>query len=345
VARIVATTYLPGDPARLVRDHEWIGPAGGSADARGDAPSTDDAWPRSRWLAELATADALVCLLSDRIDAATLDAAPRLRVVANYAVGHDNIDVAAATARGVAVANTPGVLVEASADFTFALVLAAARRLGEGERLVRAGAWRGWAPGLLLGADVAGATLGIVGMGRIGRAVARRAHGFAMTVLYSRGRPPDGVAATAVSLDQLLARSDVVSIHCPLTAETRGLVDARALAAMKPGAILVNTARGAIVDEAALADALERGHLGGAGLDVFDGEPEIHPRLLAAPRLVLAPHLGSATTSARTRMAELCVNAVRDVLAGRRPPNLVNGEALAARGGSRRADRLAPEGA
>ncbi len=321
MARIVATSHLPGDPARLLDGHEWIGPARG-----------DDAWSRVRWLGELATADALVCLLSDRVDAEALAAGPSLRVVANYAVGHDNIDVAAATARGVAVANTPDVLVEASADFTFALLLAAARRLGEGERLVRAGAWAGWTPDLLLGADVGGQTLGIIGMGRIGRAVARRAHGFAMTVLYTRGAPPDGVAATAVTLDELLAQSDVVSVHCPLTAATHRLIDARALAAMKPGAILVNTARGAIVDDAALAEALERGHLGGAGLDVFVNEPAVDARLLAAPRLVLAPHLGSATTTARTRMAELCVNAVRDVLSGRRPANLINGDALAARG-------------
>ncbi|HUQ01463.1 MAG TPA: D-glycerate dehydrogenase [Kofleriaceae bacterium] len=315
MGRVVATTHLPGDPARLLDGHEWCGPVAG------EAP-----WPRTRWLVELATADALVCLLSDRIDAAALDAGPRLRVVANYAVGVDNVDVAAATARGVLVANTPDVLVEATADFTFALMLAAARRLGEGERMVRAGAWRGWAPEQLLGADVGGRTLGIVGMGRIGRAVARRARGFAMRVLYTRGHAGDGAEAwaTRVELDELLATSDVVSLHCPLTPETRGLVDARALAAMKPGAILVNTARGAIVDDGALAEALERGHLGGAGLDVFTEEPRIDPRLLAAPRVVLAPHLGSATTTARTRMAELCVTAVRDVLAGRRPTNLVN---------------------
>lgn len=264
-----------------------------------------------------------MCLLSDRIDAAALDAGPRLRVVANYAVGVDNVDVVAATARKVAVANTPDVLVEATADFTFTLLLAAARRLGEGERLVRAGQWRGWTPELLLGADVGGRTLGIIGMGRIGRAVARRARGFAMRVVYTRGDAGD-VEASPVGLGELLATSDVVSLHCPLTRETRGLIDARALAAMKPGAILVNTARGAIVDDGALAAALERGHLGGAGLDVFTDEPRIDPRLLAAPRVVLAPHLGSATTIARTRMAELCVTAVRDVLAGRRPPNLVN---------------------
>lgn len=323
MGRVVATTHLPGDLARLLDGHAWIGPAAG-----------EPAWPRARWLAALADADALVCLLSDRVDAEVLAVAPGLRVVANYAVGHDNIDVAAATARGVAVANTPDVLVEATADFTFALLLAVARRLGEGERLVRAGAWHGWAPDLLLGADVAGATLGIVGLGRIGQAVARRARGFGMTVLHAGGRPPadDPALATAASLDDLLAASDFVSLHCPLTPATRGLLDARALARMRPGAFLINTARGAIVDEAALAAALGAGHLGGAGLDVFVGEPAIDPRLHAAPRVVLAPHLGSATTTARIRMAELCLHAVRDVLAGRRPANLVNGAALAARG-------------
>ncbi len=321
MARVLATTHLPGDPARLVPGHEWLGPAAG------EAP-----WPRARWLGALASADALVCLLSDRVDAEALAAAPRLKVVANYAVGHDNIDLDAASARGVAVANTPDVLVEATADFTFALLLAAARRLGEGERLVRAGQWRGWAPDLLLGADVAGRTLGVIGLGRIGRAVARRAAGFAMPVVYHRGAAAPGSAARAVELDELLATSDVVTVHCPLTPATRGLLDARALAAMRPGAILVTTARGPIVDEVALCDALERGHLGGAGLDVFDDEPRVSARLLAAPRAVLAPHLGSATTTARTRMAELCITAVRDVLAGRRPPNLVNAERLAAGG-------------
>ncbi len=303
----------------MLDGHTWVGPAAG-----------EEAWPRARWLAEARTADALICLLSDRIDEAALAAAPGLRVVANYAVGYDNVDVAAASARGIAVANTPDVLVEATADFTFALLLAVARRLGEGERLVRAGAWRGWTPELLLGADVAGRTLGIVGLGRIGRAVARRARGFSMTVLYHGGRAPDddpGLAA-AVSMDELLARSDFVSLHVPLTPSTRGLIDATALAAMPRDAFLINTARGAIVDEGALAGALERGHLGGAALDVFVGEPAIDPRLLAAPRLVLAPHLGSATTNARIRMAELCVHAVRDVLAGRRPPNLVNPQVL-----------------
>jgi glyoxylate reductase len=205
------------------------------------------------------------------------------------------------------VANTPDVLVEATADFTFALLLAAARRLGEGERLVRAGLWRGWTPQLLLGAEVGGRTLGIVGMGRIGRAVARRARGFGMPVVYSRGDAGD-VAARAVAMDELLATSDAVSLHCPLTPETRGLLDARALAAMKPGAILVNTARGAIVDDGALAAALERGHLGGAGLDVFTDEPHVPEALLALDNVVLLPHVGSGSVFTRNAMGQLMVD-------------------------------------
>ena len=317
--RVVATAALPGDLSRMLTEHDVVGPSAG-------------VWPRERWLAELGDAAALVPLVSDRIDDDVLARAPGLRVVANYGVGLDNVDVAAASARGVAVTNTPDVLTEATADLAFALVLAAARRLGEGERMVRAGQWQGWAPDLLLGADVWGRTLGIVGLGRIGRAVARRGLGFGMRVVHSGGRA-DGVASEPVALADLLAASDVVSLHCPLTPATRGLIDAAALAAMKPTAILVNTARGPLIDEGALAEALTADRLGGAGLDVFVGEPRIDPRLLAAPRLVLAPHLGSATTTARTRMAELCAHAVRDVLAGRRPAHLVNPDAVAARYG------------
>jgi glyoxylate reductase len=267
--------------------------------------------------------DALVTLLTDRVDAALLDRAPRLRIVANIAVGFDNIDVAAATARGICVSNTPDVLTEATADFTFALILAAARRLGEGERLVRAQAWTGWAPTQLLGADVFGRTLGIVGLGRIGAAVARRARGFDMPVLYAG--PPARAPTDAIhtDLDDLFARADIVSLHCPLTPSTRGLVDAARLARMKPTAILVNTARGPLVDEAALAAAIRAGRLAGAGLDVFAAEPHVHPDLLAEERVVLAPHLGSATTTARIRMVELAASAVRDVLAGRPPNHLV----------------------
>lgn len=326
VARIVLTSRLPeGVPSwrTWLAGHEVREPEA-------------DAWPRARWLAEAADADALVCLLGDRIDAEVIAAAPRLRVIANYAVGYDNVDVAAATARGVVVANTPDVLTEATADFTWALLLACARRLGEGERLVRDGAWRGWTPTLLLGAELAGATLGIVGLGRIGRAVARRAAAFGMAVIAAdtRGVPGDVDGVRSCTLAELWARADVISLHCPLTPTTRGLIDAAALGRMRPGAIVINTARGGCVDEAALADALHAGRLGGAGLDVFAAEPAIHPRLLTAPRTILAPHLGSATTTARVRMAELCISAVVDVLAGRVPPNRVGAVAGADRGGA-----------
>ena len=268
---------------------------------------------------DLSDADALVCLLLDRVDAATLARAPKLRVIANCAVGYDNVDVAAATTRGIAVTNTPDVLTEATAEFTLALIFAAARRLPEGERLVRGGAWPGWRLDQLLGVSLAGKTLGIVGLGRIGRAVARRAEALGMRVVHSE---PD----SGLPLDELFATADIVSLHCPLTPATRQLVNAERLARMKPTAILINTARGGCVDEPALAHALTAGKLFAAGLDVFAHEPAIDPALLAAPRVVLAPHLGSATTEARTSMAQLCANAVKAVLAGNRPTHLVNPE-------------------
>jgi glyoxylate reductase len=270
---------------------------------------------------DLHDADALVCLLLDRIDRAVLERAPKLRVVANCAVGYDNIDVAEATARGIAVTNTPDVLTEATAEFTWALILAAARRLPEGATLVRSGQWPGWRLDQLLGVQLAGKTLGIVGMGRIGKAVARRAEAFGMQVLWSDHE-------AGVRVDELFAIADVISLHCPLTDETRGLVNAKRLALMKPTAILVNTARGGCVDERAVADALAAGRLFAAALDVFAHEPAIDPALLAAPRAILAPHVGSATTETRTQMAQLCADAVIAVLSGRRPANLVNREVV-----------------
>jgi glyoxylate reductase len=267
----------------------------------------------------LIDADALVCLLLDRIDQSVLDRAPRLRVVANCAVGFDNVDVAACTAAGVAVTNTPDVLTEATAEFAFALMLAAARRIPEGEALVRSGAWPGWRLDQLLGVQLTGKTLGIVGMGRIGRAVARRAEAFGMRVI---------AADAGDSVEDLFATADVVSLHCPLTPATRHLVNAERLARMKPSAILVNTGRGGCVDEAALVAALRAGRIFAAALDVYAREPEIDRALVDCPRLVLAPHIGSATTETRTRMAELCREAVLDVLAGRRPRHLVNPEVI-----------------
>jgi len=265
-------------------------------------------------------------LLLDRIDEAVLARAPQLRVIANCAVGYDNVDVAAATRRGIAVTNTPDVLTDATAELTIALMLAAARRLTEAERVVRSGNWVGWRLDQMLGVPIRGRVLGIVGLGRIGLAVAERAAGLGMRIIYSG--PEDVAGFARVDVDELFATADVVTLHCPLTPETHHLVDARRLGRMKPTAVLVNTARGPCVDVGALADALGAGKIFAAALDVFEGEPQIDPRLLAAPRLVLAPHIGSATTEARTQMAQLCADGVLAVLTGTRPPNLVNREVV-----------------
>ncbi|MDK2856516.1 MAG: glyoxylate reductase [Bacillota bacterium] len=288
--------------------------------------------PREVLLKEVADCDALVPLLTDRVDGELLDRAPHLKVVANYAVGYDNIDVPACTARGVLVTNTPGVLTETTADLAFALILATARRLVEADKFLRAGKWKTWGPMLLLGQDVYGATLGLVGLGRIGAAVARRARGFNMKILYySRHRQEaleKELGVEYVSFDELLRRSDFISIHVPLTAETRHLFNAEAFAKMKPTAVLVNTARGPIVDEAALYAALKTGRIAAAGLDVMDPEP---PRpdnpLLTLDNAILLPHIGSASIATRTRMATMAAENAAAVLRGELPPNLVNPEA------------------
>jgi glyoxylate reductase len=327
---VVSSAALPID----IRPH-----LPGDATLRAPARGSFD---RSRLMAELAGADALISLLDVAVDEELLAASGRLRLVANCAVGFDNVDVAAATRRGILVTNTPGVLTDATADMTFALLLAAARRLPEGQALVQGGSWQGWAPDQLLGQSIAGATLGLVGLGRIGQAVARRARGFSMEVLYAGPREvPEAarLAARRVPLEELLTSADVASLHCPLTPQTQHLIDAAALARMKPTAILVNTARGGCVDEAALAAALASGAIAGAGLDVFEDEPAVHPGLLSSPRAVLAPHLGSATLAARGGMARLCAEAVSAVAAGQRPAHPVNPEVLEAparrRGGAR----------
>ena len=269
-----------------------------------------------------ADVEAVVALLTDRIDAPLLETTPRLRVVANVAVGVDNVDLTACRARRVIVTNTPDVLTEATADLAFGLLLAAARRIAEGDRLVRAGGFTGWTPTFMLGTRVHGATLGIVGLGRIGQAVARRARGFSMNVLYTQRSRVDAelaADATYLDLDELVTRADFVSLHCPLTPATTHLFDAGRLARMKPGSILVNTARGPIVDEAALAWALEHGPLAAAGLDVFEREPVVHASLLTRPNAVLAPHLGSADRPTREAMASRAIANVLEVLAGRPP--------------------------
>jgi glyoxylate reductase len=269
----------------------------------------------------------VVCQLTDRMDESVLEANPQLEVIANVAVGVDNIDLPAARRLGITVTNTPDVLTETTADLALALVLAVARRLPEADDFVRSGAWTSWklSPSLM-GVDLYGKTLGLFGMGRIGRAVARRAvHGFGMRLIYASRSPlpPElerELAATRVELDELLSAADVVSLHAALTPETRHVLGAAQFAAMKSSSILVNTARGALVDEAALADALENGQIWGAGLDVFEDEPRVHPRLLTVQeRLVLAPHLGSATLDTRRRMADMAARDARAVLEGRAP--------------------------
>lgn len=274
--------------------------------------------------------DGLLTVLTERIDSALLDAAPRVRVVANMAVGYDNIDVPACTERGVLVTNTPGVLTDATADMTWALLLAAARRLPEGDAALRGGGWGQWHPTWMLGHRVSGATLGIVGPGRIGRAVAERARGFRMTVLYAGRRAVADFPGTFVPIDDLLARAEYVSMHVPLTPETTRMCDATFFAHMRPDAIFVNTTRGGVVDQSALIEALRSGQIAGAGLDVMTPEPlAVTDPLLSAPHLVVAPHLGSATPETRTAMARLAVEGVLAGLAGRAPSNAVNPEALA----------------
>lgn len=268
--------------------------------------------------------DGIVCHLTDRIDAAVLHAgsAGRLRVVADAAVGYDNIDVATAHALGITICNTPGVLDDTTADLAFLLILAATRLATDAETHLREGRWKGWGFGTDLARDVHGAVLGLVGFGRIARAVAQRASGFDMQVLHT-ARHDTGLRGYVPTLDELLEQSDIVSLHVPLTESTRHLIGAAELALMKPTAVLINTARGPVVDENALVDALEAGTLFAAGLDVFDGEPVVNPRLLRAPRATLLPHIGSATIATRTRMARLACQGVCDVLAGRTPPNAV----------------------
>jgi lactate dehydrogenase-like 2-hydroxyacid dehydrogenase len=272
---------------------------------------------------DVAGADGLVTVPTDTVDGALLDAAgPQLRIVAQHAVGFDNVDLEAATARGVVVTNTPGVLTAATAEFTLALLLALVRRVAEGDRLVRAREPWSWEPTAMLGTGLAGKTLGLVGRGRIGDEVARLAGALGMRVIHSS-------RSSGLRLEQLLDEADVVSLHVPLTDETRHLIDAAALARMRPDGVLVNTSRGPVVDEAALADALEAGSIAGAALDVYEREPAVEPRLLALPNVVLTPHVASATVEAREAMGMLCVEALRAVLLeGRVPPNALNPEAL-----------------
>jgi glyoxylate reductase len=286
--------------------------------------------PRHDLLAEVKGKRGLIPMLTDRIDREVLEAAgPDLAVVANYAVGYDNVDVEEATRLGIVVTNTPDVLTDATADLAWTLILAASRRVAEGDRLVRAGRPWAWAPEFLLGREVTGKTLGVVGFGRIGRAVAGRAPGFGMSVLYHSRSPKEDVRdAGWRSLEDLLAESDVVSVHLALTDETRHRFAEREFRAMKRTAVFVNTSRGPVVDEAALAHALRAGEIFAAGLDVYEDEPEVHPGLLPLDNVVLAPHLGSATVETRTAMGLLAAENLTAVLEGRPPKTPVNPEVL-----------------
>jgi glyoxylate reductase len=274
--------------------------------------------------------DAVLCMLHDPIDVRVLEASKGCRIFANVAVGYNNIDVTEATRLGILVTNTPGVLTEATADLTWSLILAVSRRVAEGDRVMRAGLFTGWGPNYMLGGDVTGQTLGLVGPGRIATAVAERAAGFKMTLLYQGRRESptlEALGARRVELDELLIQSDFVSLHVPLSPETTHLIDAKKLTLMKPSAYLINTARGPVVDEAALVSALKAGQIAGAGLDVYEREPAMVKGLAECENTVLLPHLGSATLRTRSNMSRIASENVIAVLEGRRPPNLVNPDA------------------
>jgi len=316
MARILITQRLVdgGDALLRASGHEVL-----TRDA-------DGPMPHDELVAAAAEVDAIVCMLSDQIDAEVLASGGRLKVVSNVAVGFDNIDRTAAEAAGVAVTNTPGVLDAATADISILLMLSARRHASAAEADLRAGRWTGWAIGDHLGLDLTGATIGLVGLGRIGQAVSRRLGGFDTTVLHHT-RHDTGRAGWTPSLLDLAGRSDVLSIHVPFTTDTHHLINAEVLAALPDGAVVINTARGSILEEEELADALEAGRLHGAGLDVFEGEPAINPRLLASPRCVLLPHIGSATISVRRAMCEMASQGVLEILAGTTPGNLVPADA------------------
>ena len=318
--KVLVTGNLPDDIVLPLRDRFRI------TLHRQDRPMD-----RKELLSAVRGKHGLLCMITDQVDTELLDLAPDLKMVANFGVGFNNIDVAAATARGIPVSNTPGVLTDATADLALALILAVGRRVVEGDTYTRQGRFKFWAPFHFLGHEITGKTLGLIGMGRIGAAVARRAAGFDMPVLYhNRNRLPKeeevALGARYVDLDTLLEQSDFVSLHVPLTSETRHLIGAKELKQMKPGAYLVNTARGPVVDESALLEALEQKRIAGAGLDVYEHEPELTPGLVQLTKVTLLPHMGSATEKTRRRMGAMAVENLIEGLEGRRPPNCVNPE-------------------
>jgi len=299
-----------------------------------DAYEADDPMGRADVEARLEGKDALVCILGDQVDAALFKLRPQLKLVANVAVGYNNINVADANQAGVLITNTPGVLDNATADLAFGLLLAAARRIVEGDRFVRQGLWTGWKRELMLGAELNGKTLGIVGMGRIGKAVAKRARAFGLNIIYTRDgddKKTDDIlketfAATRVELHDLCRRSDFISVHCPLKKETHHLLGKAEFDLMQPHCVLVNSSRGAVIDEKALIDALEKKKIGSCGLDVFEQEPAVPKRLIALDNVVLVPHIGSATRETRAAMDELAVQGLIEAFSGQLPANAVNPE-------------------
>jgi len=323
---ILISCMLPDAAVRLARGRARVDIYDGEAPLR-----------KPELMARLKGRQGLICLITDQIDDELLAGCPDLRVVANVAVGFNNIDVDAATRRGVVITNTPDVLTETTADFAWALLMATARRVVEGDQFVRQGRFTQWEYMRLIGGDVHGKTLGIIGFGRIGRAMARRAGGFGMRVLYQDAAPADaaterGLNATRADLATLLRESDFVSVHTPLLPETRHLIGADALKAMKKTAYLINASRGPVVDEATLVEALREGWIAGAGLDVFEEEPTVHPGLLGLSNVVLSPHIASASHDTRLKMATLAVDNCLAVLEGKMPPTPVNPEVLLARG-------------
>lgn len=320
--KVLVTGRLPKEVLeRITGEHEVEANPGDRPMDRGDM------------LKRIADKEGLLCMITDRVDQELLDHAPRLKMIANYGVGYNNIDVGAVSGKGIPVSNTPEVLTEATADLAFALILGVARRLVEGDRMTREGGFQFWAPLYFLGSEVSGKTLGIVGFGRIGRAVARRAKGFDMRVLYFDAYRPDpsieqDLGAAYAPMKTLLSESDFVSLHVPLTDQTHHLIDAEALGLMKPEAYLVNTSRGPVIDETALLTALEDKRIAGAGLDVYEKEPQLTPGLKDMANVILLPHVGSATWETRTKMAEVAAMNLLAGLRGEIPPNCVNREAL-----------------
>ncbi|MEM2935380.1 MAG: glyoxylate reductase [Candidatus Thermoplasmatota archaeon] len=320
MAKIFITRYLPEEGIKLLKKHEL-------EIYEGDAPPS-----KQEIIKGVKGKDALICLLTDKIDAEVMENGKNLKVIANYAVGVDNIDIAEATKRGIFVTNTPGVLTETVADLAFALMVTIARRIVEGDAFMRQKKFKGWAPMLLLGRDIYGKTLGVVGLGRIGKAFAKRAIGFSMNILYySRHRDEEfekETDARFVSLQELLKESDFISLHLPLTKETYHIIGEKELKMMKKTAYLINTSRGKCIDEKALIKALKEGWIAGAALDVYENEPEISEELLSLNNVVLAPHIGSASYETRSRMAIMVAENVLAALNGKIPPQCLNPEAI-----------------